>query len=971
MYKIYAISFLLILSNIGIAQTSDAPWLEGSWGVRLIIRGGKDLDTYVANGYDYVEAAKQIVENYPSIGHVITNLTNNANSSLFTLRQNNYIDVANEIHPDFVPSLENEQIILDVIKVFRDAGIKVILYINHWPSMGDGSAAQIAGWDAFKARNDLGNYAAFNLLMRGYLERLDGLVDGYWIDKIGGSDASIPAKSIFIDQITETNPNAVLGVNFNKDYFSGITVDSDGPDERDPDNYKVIKYEANDVWSQFTAGHVTSIGGQKAPSNSWGYEEYTVTDMVESPLSIHPETGDVFVKHMFAPIRRRWSLNHEPIMYSKDQAYRMVKRITDAGASITFSTTITTGGMAMPDELEVLTHVNDQLMANADYVPYTRPEGAYLVGETAPNYHQIIDFNEIPNKQVGDVDFFPFAHASSGDPVTLTSSNTNVATIVNNKIRIKGAGTTNITASQNGNNTFAAASNVTKKLTVTNGDGGTDNENLALTGIATQSTTLNNAVASRAIDGNTDGVFSRSSVTAAAGPDAWWQVNIGSNKSIGVINIFNRTDACCSIRLSDFTVYIIDSNGNTTYSQTITNVPSPSVTIDASGTTGQVVRVESNNGNALNLAEVQVFKGEIVNNFEPLSGSVSQSSTAYDGDASLAIDGNTDGIYSNGSVTHTESGAIGAWWQIILDTPTKIGDVKIFNRTDACCINRLSDFTIYVSEGNGKWEHKKRITSAPNPSITVNFEDVMAKTIRIRSNTTDALSIAEVEVYAALECPNFSTTEAEAYDSMSGITVEPTTDSSGKNQLGYINNNDWSSYTNIDLTCATAIEARVSSNTSGGTIEVRLDGVSGTLIGTIMVPGTGSWNTWTNVSTTINPVNGIHDVYLVFTGGNGYLLNLNWINFYKDQNKIPEDLTKVSDDTFLIYPNPTSDKFDIGLKNSDQAVYRIIDHTGKTILSGTIENGAKTVDGSRLSTGLYLVKVTNETKTITKKISKK
>ncbi|WP_298311730.1 carbohydrate-binding protein [uncultured Aquimarina sp.] len=739
--------FLILCSDIGKAQqTSEAPWMEGSWGVRLIIRGGKDLDRYVANGYDYVEAAKQIVRDYPTIGHVITNLTNNANSSLYTVRQNNYIDVANEIHPDFVPSLENEQIIFDVIKVFKDAGIKVILYINHWPNMGEGSAAQIAGWDAYKNRNNLGNYPAFNLLMRGFLERFDGLVDGYWIDKIGGSDDSIPRKDIFINVIKETNPGAALGVNFNKSYFPGIKVDSDGVNERDEDDYKIIKYQANDIWSQFTAGHVTSIGGQKAPSNSWGYEEYTVTDMEESPLSVHPETGKVFVKHMFAPIRRRWSLNDEPLMYDKDQAYRMVKRITSAGASITFSTTITNGGLAMPDEVEVLKHVNDQLEANADYVPYTRPEQAYLVGETRPNYHQFIDFREIPNKKVGDPDFSPFAHASSGASVTLSSSNNNVATIVNNKIRIKGLGTTNITASQGGNNTFAAAASKMRQLTITTDDGGTDPDetNLALQGAATQSSNHPNGggEAFLAIDGNTNGKWSGGSVTRTSSEiDPWWQVDLGSNHTIDDINVFARIDNCCNTRLSNFDVIVMDSNGAITYTKTYTTYPDPSITMDVGGVTGQIIKIQQ----------------------------------------------------------HSDSTAI-------------------------------------------------------------------------------VLNLAEVEVYGS-EVSACTTIEAEDYDTMSGIMIESSSDTGGGQQVGFIQNGDWLRFNNIDLSCANAINARVSSKNNGGDIEVRLNGISGTLITTIPVDTTGSWTNYETVSAALNAVSGTHDVYLVFTGGNGYLFNLNWIEF--------------------------------------------------------------------------------------------
>ncbi|HZY78516.1 MAG TPA: gliding motility-associated C-terminal domain-containing protein [Cyclobacteriaceae bacterium] len=58
------------------------------------------------------------------------------------------------------------------------------------------------------------------------------------------------------------------------------------------------------------------------------------------------------------------------------------------------------------------------------------------------------------------------ATASSGLPVTFTSSNANVATVSGNVVTITGAGTTTITALQVGNTTYATAAAVDQTLTV-------------------------------------------------------------------------------------------------------------------------------------------------------------------------------------------------------------------------------------------------------------------------------------------------------------------------------------------------------------------------------------------------------------------------------------------------------------------------------------------------------------------------
>ncbi len=80
---------------------------------------------------------------------------------------------------------------------------------------------------------------------------------------------------------------------------------------------------------------------------------------------------------------------------------------------------------------------------------------------------QTITFAPLPTKTYGDVDFAPGATSTNSIiPITYTSDNTAVAVFLNGNIHITGAGTTNITASQAGNNDFAAANPVTQVLTV-------------------------------------------------------------------------------------------------------------------------------------------------------------------------------------------------------------------------------------------------------------------------------------------------------------------------------------------------------------------------------------------------------------------------------------------------------------------------------------------------------------------------
>lgn len=79
---------------------------------------------------------------------------------------------------------------------------------------------------------------------------------------------------------------------------------------------------------------------------------------------------------------------------------------------------------------------------------------------------QTITFGEIAPKTIDDDEFTLSAISSAGLPISYRSSDETVATVLANKVTIIGAGTTTITASQAGNETYRAAS-VTQVLTVT------------------------------------------------------------------------------------------------------------------------------------------------------------------------------------------------------------------------------------------------------------------------------------------------------------------------------------------------------------------------------------------------------------------------------------------------------------------------------------------------------------------------
>jgi hypothetical protein len=93
----------------------------------------------------------------------------------------------------------------------------------------------------------------------------------------------------------------------------------------------------------------------------------------------------------------------------------------------------------------------------------TQPTGLSANITIAP---QAITFGAIADRTTADTTFNLFASASSTLPITYLSSNLSVATIVGNVVTIVGAGTTNITASQEGNSNYSAAVSVSQPLKV-------------------------------------------------------------------------------------------------------------------------------------------------------------------------------------------------------------------------------------------------------------------------------------------------------------------------------------------------------------------------------------------------------------------------------------------------------------------------------------------------------------------------
>ena len=157
---------------------------------------------------------------------------------------------------------------------------------------------------------------------------------------------------------------------------------------------------------------------------------------------------------------------------------------------------------------------------------------------------------------------------------------------------------------------------------------------------------------------------------------------------------------------------------------------------------------------------------------------VSQSSTAYDGFASKAVDGNTNGNFGNQSVTHTDFQSK-PWWQVDLDSEETIRQINIYNRTDTAS-DRLSNFHVILLDSFGNEIDRKRISSLTDTFAQIAIDYKKARYVRIELEGNNALSLAEVQVLRAenIAWKKQATQSSTAYGGNANRALDGNTNSS-------------------------------------------------------------------------------------------------------------------------------------------------------------------------------------------------
>ena len=217
-------------------------------------------------------------------------------------------------------------------------------------------------------------------------------------------------------------------------------------------------------------------------------------------------------------------------VYVADNGNNLIRKITQASYIISPALP---AGLSFDGATGTISGTPTALSAATTYTVTTANNGGSSTAtiSVAVKNPQTITFGTLATKTYGDATFDLAATSTSGLAVSYSSDNTAVATVSGNTVTILGAGTANLTASQLGNTTYAAAANVIQQLTV---------------GKKALTITDPTVITSKTVDGNTTAVVSFSgtlqelitsdlnnvTITATANYD---NAIVGINKTITVV----------------------------------------------------------------------------------------------------------------------------------------------------------------------------------------------------------------------------------------------------------------------------------------------------------------------------------------------------------------------------------------------------------------------------------------------------
>ncbi len=267
------------------------------------------------------------------------------------------------------------------------------------------------------------------------------------------------------------------------------------------------------------------------------------------------------------------------------------------------------------------------------------------------------------------------------------------------------------------------------------------------------------------------------------------------------------------------------------------------------------------------------------------------------------------------------------------------------------------------------------------PSVSVNLggnQDANIDGVNFKregsvSNVTTAVGEPTFEVIPSSSINALSRIEAEYLVENHGLVLESCPDEDETQNLAYIDNGDYAAYENVYFTKGTrGFMARVSSDTEGGYIELKLDSPSGEVIGKVKVERTGGWEVYQDVFCELDKsIEGTHRVYLGFVGERTGLYNINWFQFLRGPfDPIDANSYDEAKDNYYLYKQVhlsdygNFDKFKAQISSgmSGTMEVRLDSPTGRSVATVTT-NGNKAVYEADLNfsvTGVHDLYITDD-----------
>jgi len=124
----------------------------------------------------------------------------------------------------------------------------------------------------------------------------------------------------------------------------------------------------------------------------------------------------------------------------------------------------------------------------------------------------------------------------------------------------------------------------------------------------------------------------------------------------------------------------------------------------------------------------------------------------------LAVDGKTSGAGEDRSIATLADYRPTPWWEVDLGESQPISFIQVWPRTDACCLDRLNNFNVFVSDheitATNPYETRRQpglltfyVFGMPSQPTTIEVHS-SGRYVRIQQAHQSLLDLAEVEVWS-------------------------------------------------------------------------------------------------------------------------------------------------------------------------------------------------------------------------------